>query len=209
MAPLGLTADANNNNDNGSPISLLWAHQLRREHAAIVAQLDELKRLHPSSASELTKLVARTEKAEAAHTEIRKELDELKGAHQETVRDLEGLKRRRVEEEEVVEEGKGKDREERFRVEIEGLRQLLTRQGGQLSVLVDGVRMVQRQVEEERDGVVVEQKLLRNEDEISELRGLVQALEQRVGDAVTVVRDSVGCRKSGGEMTAGYIASFL
>ncbi|ERF69019.1 hypothetical protein EPUS_06706 [Endocarpon pusillum Z07020] len=188
MAPLGLTADANH---NGSPISLLWAHQLRREHAAIVAQLDELKRLYPpSAASELDKLVARTERAEAAYAEIRKELVALKGAQQETVRGLEGLEGRREEEMEG-----GKEREERFRVEIEGLKGLLMRQGGQLSALVDAVRKVQRRVEERRDGVV-EQKLLRNEEEISELRRLVQALEQRVGDAVTVVRDSVGCRDS-------------
>lgn len=195
MAPLGLTADSNSNTNNGTPISLLWAHQLRREHAAIVAQLDELKHLHPPSlASKLNKLVARTERAEAAHAEIRKELVQLKGTQQETVKGLEG----------------GKEREERFRAEIEGLRQLLTRQGGQLSALVDEVRKVQRRVEEGRDEKV-EQKLLRNEEEILELKGLVQALERRVGDAVTVVRDSVGRRTSdsGGEMTAGYIASVL
>ncbi|KAF7508342.1 hypothetical protein GJ744_009333 [Endocarpon pusillum] len=207
MAPLGLTADGNH---NGTPISLLWAHQLRREHAAILAQLDELKRLQPPSwASELDKLVARTERAEAACAEIRQELVELKGAQQETVRGLEGLKGRR-EEEVVVEEG-GKEREERFRVEIEGLKALLRRQRGQLSALGDEVRKVQRRVEEEEkkrngDGVVEQQqqqqqqKLLRNEEEILELRRLVQALEQRLeqrgGDAVTVVRDSVGCRDS-------------
>lgn len=93
--------------------------------------------------------------------------------------------------------------EERFRVEIEGLKALLTRQGGQLSALADQVRRVE-------EGGAVERKLVRNEEEIGELRRLVQVLERRVGGAVVaVVGDSVGGRKSDsdGEMTAGWIHS--
>ncbi len=202
MAPPELTANLANNNGSGSPISLLWAHQLRREHAAIVAQLEEIKELHPSSASELKKLVARTQKAEAGCSELRKEVHGLKGALQEMGRDLEVLKRRKEEGREREDE-----REERLRIEMEELRGLVSRQGGEFSALGDEVRKVQRQAEEERDGVV-EQKLLRTEDEVGELRSRIQVLEQKIEEAVTVVKDSVGCRKSDGEMTAGYILSF-
>ncbi len=60
----------------------------------------------------------------------------------------------------------------------------------------------------ERDGMV-EQKLLRTEDEVFELRSRIQVLEQKIGDAVTVVKDSVGCRRWDGEITAGYILSLF
>lgn len=196
MTPLGLSADPNNNGSgsgSGSPISLLWAHQLRREHAVIVAQLEEIKELHPSSASELKKLVVRTEKAEAAGAELKKELVEVRSALREMAGDVEVLRRR---------EKEGEERKEGFRVEVQGLRELLIRQRREFSALVDEVQKVQRQVEEVGNGEVLEQKLLQNEDEVLELRSRIQVLERKIGDAVTVVKDSVGYRKSDGAITA-------
>ncbi len=203
MGPPGLTANPPNNNGSGSPISLLWAHQLRREHAAIVAQLEDLKELYPSSASEFKNLVAQAEKAEAGCSEMREEVVGLKDAFREMGRDLEVLKRR---------EGEGREREdereERVRVQIEELRGLLSRQGGEFSALVDEVRMVLRQAGEER-GRMVEQRLLRAEDEVFELRSRIQVLEQKVRDGVTVVKDSVGRRRLNGEMTAGSLLTLF
>ncbi len=77
-------------NDLNSPVSLLWAHQLRKEHATIVAQLEEIKGLHPS-ASELKKLVTRTEKTEVATNNIRKDFTDLRTAHQKSVKSISGI----------------------------------------------------------------------------------------------------------------------
>jgi hypothetical protein len=171
-----------NSNSLNSPISLLWAHQLRREHTSIVAQLEELKALHPSAA-ELRILVARSEKAEASNGKLRKELTELKNAHLKTVNVLEGVKKAlRGQKEARAEDGVGR----------EGLKGNVERLSGLLSRLDGELKSFRREAEEGDEAI--EQRLLKREDEIDELRGLIQALDQRIGDAVTVIRDSVDCR---------------
>jgi hypothetical protein len=184
-------------NDLNSPVSHLWAHQLRREHATIVDQLGELKALHPS-AVELKKLVTRTEKVEAATTKFRKEFTELKSAHQKSVKVIEALENElqvkdRDREADLAAKGKN---EESFRVEIEALNESLRRQEGELAKFANDVRKKHGQHTE--ISAVIEQKLLQKEDEITELRILVQALDQKIGDAVTLIKDSVECPRTKG-----------
>lgn len=201
MAPL-ISHDLN------SPVSLLWAHQLRREHATIVAQLEETKELHPS-ASELKKLVTRTEKAEAASNKLRKEVAELKTAHQKTVKVVESWRRdlQVKEKAHTVSFADREEKEERFRLEIETLSELLKRQEGGLASVADEVRNIQNQAEEGNEAT--EQRLLQKEDEIIELRGLIRALDAKIGDAVTVIKDSVECAKTTGSFhSPGHCLDF-
>lgn len=184
-------------NDLNSPVSHLWAHQLRREHATIVDQLGELKALHPS-AVELKKLVTRTEKAEAATTKFRKEFTELKSAHQKSVKVIEALENElRVKERDREADLAVKlKNEESFRVEIGALDESLRRQEGELANVANDIRKTHGQHAE--ISAAMEQKLLQKEDEITELRILVQALEQKIGAAVTAIKDSVVCPQTKG-----------
>lgn len=184
-------------NDLDSPVSLLWAHQLRREHATIVAQLEELKELQPS-ASEREKVATRTEKAEAASSKIRKELVELKTAHQKTVKVVQALEKdlQAREEAHAAHLVADQKHEEAFRSEIKTLRELLTRREGKLAEVADRVRKIQRQVDD--GNAAMEQKLLRKEDEIFELRGLIGVLDHKIDNAVIVVKDSAECPKTTG-----------
>lgn len=186
-------------NDLNSPVSLLWAHQLRREHAVIVAQLEGLKELHPS-ASELKRLVARTEKAEASTNSIRKELSELKTAHQKTAKVIEALEKGL----QVKDKARAsadlaalEKHEESIRLEIKTCCERLTRHEGVLASTADELQKVRCQAEE--GNAAMEQKLLRKEDETAELRRSIQVLEQKIDDAVTVIKDSVECPKTTGE----------
>ncbi len=188
-------------NDLNSPVSLLWAHQLRREHASIVTQLEEVKELHPS-ASELKKVVTRTEKTEAAGSKIRKEFTELKYAYQKTVKRVEGLEKESKATEkaraaDVVARGK---HEEDFRLEIERLGESMKRQEGGLASTGEEVRKTRCQAVE--GDAAMEQRLLRKDDEIAELRSLIRALEQKLDDAVIVVKDSVQCPKTNGPLSS-------
>lgn len=179
------------------PVSLLWAHQLRREHAAIVIQLGEIKALHPS-ASELKKLVSRTEKAEAAITKLRKEIAELKRAQGKIgkvvgsfEKDVLGLKEKEKEREgnEVV----GRETEEGVRVEIERLNEVVMRQESGLAGMVDEVQRVEERVQK-GSAAMEERHRQRHAEEMAELRSMVLVLGQKVrGNAgpVTVVEDSV------------------
>jgi uncharacterized phage infection (PIP) family protein YhgE len=179
-------------NDLSSPVSLLWAHQLRREHAAIVTQLEELKELHPS-ASEVKKLVTRTEKAEAATNKIRKELTELKTAHQKTVKVVENIQKalQKTNEAHTADVSLREKSEENFRAELKALNDLVTRQGDELASTADELRGVHLQAEEENSAI--RQKLQQKEDDLTELRSLIHALDQKVDDAVTVIKDSIEC----------------
>lgn len=184
-------------NDLNSPVSLLWAHQLRREHAQVITELQQLKSLHPS-ASELKKFVTRNEKAEAASKQIRKELTELRNAHQKNVKVTEALEKELNARERAYGEDSAarKKQEESVRVEIKRLGERLARQEDELTGIAEAVQKVQCHAEE--GNVAIEHELAEKEDAIVELRGLLRALEQRVGDAVTVIKDSVECCKETG-----------
>ena len=177
-------------NDLNSPVCLLWAHQLRREHTTIVAQLEELKSIHPS-ASELKKLVTRTEKAEAATNKFRKDLTDLKTAYQKNVKVVAGLEKEFRAHEKACAVGVSarEKNEESSRQEIEGLRDVLTRQGAELAGTADQLSNVRDRAEEEN--AAMRQKLVQREDEVVELRQLIQMLQRRIEGVVTVVKDSV------------------
>lgn len=76
-----------------SPTSLLWAHQLRREHIALVSSLSDLKSSTTASiASTSSTLTARLDKLECILDETRAELENIKRlvGELETGRDREG-----------------------------------------------------------------------------------------------------------------------
>jgi hypothetical protein len=188
-----------------SPVSLLWAHQLRKEHNTIVAQIEELKALHPSE-SEFRRLLARSEKAEAAFNKLRKEVTELRTAHQNNVNVIEGLtKDLQVKEKgHEVNVAAREEKEESLRLEIKAMSEALTRQKGELGSIAAEVQNVQNQAEEGNEAV--EQRLLQREDEMVELRSLIQALDQKISDAVTVVKDSVECAHPDGQFLFDFVA---
>jgi chromosome segregation ATPase len=184
-------------NDLNSPVSLLWAHQLRREHATIVAQLEELKALHPS-ASELKKLVTRTEKTEAATNKLRKDFTDLRAAHQKNLKNISGIAEdvRAHQKAHAGDVAVREKIEQSFQHELEAFREALTLQEGEVASAADELENVRRLAEDGK--AAMEQKLLRKEDEIVELRSRIQALEQRIEDEITVVRDSVECPRTTG-----------
>jgi hypothetical protein len=62
-----------------TPTSLLWAHQLRREHIALVSSLSALESSTATSITSATiVLTNRLDKLESVLNEIRVELDEIK-----------------------------------------------------------------------------------------------------------------------------------
>lgn len=173
-------------NDLDSPVSLLWAHQLRREHAAIVVQLEKLQDQHAPSPSELKRSVSR---AEAASAKIRKELSELRTAHQKTAQATEALRRdlqaQTTTALEVVDIRREEQRHvESLRSEMRSLTALVERQQGELAGLAVEVRRMQQSRIEGRE-------VVQEGDEIAVLRGRLDASGQRVVEAVTVVNDSV------------------
>ena len=174
-------------NDLNSPVSLLWAHQLRKEHATIAAQLEELRELH-SPASELKSLVKR---AEIDRDRFRKEVSELNVAHQKTLKVVEVLKKDLQEKENADEADMAarRENEESCRVEMSRLGELLTRQEALLASTAEEVRKIHCQAEE--GSATMAQKLLQRDDEVTQLRGLIQALDRKSGDAVTVSKDNL------------------
>ena len=171
-------------NDLNSPVSLLWAHQLRREHATIAAQLEELRELH-SPASELKGLVRR---AEIDRDRFRKEVSELNVAHQKTLKVVEVLKKD-LQEKEKADMAARRENEESCRVEMSRLGDLLTRQEALLASTAEEVRKIHCQAEE--GNATMAQKLLQRDDEVTQLRDLIQALDRKSGDAVTVSKDNL------------------
>jgi len=188
-----------------SPVSLLWAHQLRREHATIVAQIEELKALHPS-ASEYKRLLTRSEKAEATCNKLRKEVAELGTAHEKTVKVIERLTKDLQVKENAhrANVAAREEKEEGLQLEVKALSEALTRQQGELCSIADGVQNVQNQVEKRNEAT--EQRLLQGENGMAELRRLIEALDQKIGDAVTVIKDSVECTKPDGQFLFDKVA---
>lgn len=188
-----------------SPVSLLWAHQLRREHATIVAQIEELKALHPS-ASEYKRLLTRSEKAEATCNKLRKEVAELGTAHEKTVKVIERLTKDLQVKENAhrANVAAREEKEEGLQLEVKALSEALTRQQGELCSIADGVQNVQNQVEKRNEAT--EQRLLQGENGMAELRRLIEALDQKIRDAVTVIKDSVECTKPDGQFLFDKVA---
>ena len=191
-------------NDLNSPVSLLWAHQLRKEHATIVAQLEEIKGLHPS-ASELKKLVTRTEKTEVATNNIRKDFTDLRTAHQKSVKSISGIEEnvRTLQRVHTGDVAVREENEESFRHKIEAVGQALRLQRAEMASTADELKTVRSLVEERN--AMMEQKLLQREDEIAQLRSLIQALQQRIDAGITVVRDSVECHKVIGSFFSPFL----
>lgn len=184
-------------NDLNSPVSLLWAHQLRREHTTIVAQLEELKSIHPP-ASELTKLVTRTEKAETTANKVRKDFTDLKTTHQKNLKAVAGLEKefRAHEKSCALGISAREEIQEGLRHEIEELREIVTRQGAELAGTVDELSKARAQVEEQN--AATRENLLQREDETAELKNLIRRLERAVDGVVIAVKDSVQFPRSPG-----------
>jgi chromosome segregation ATPase len=188
-----------------SPVSLLWAHQLRREHATIVAQIEELKALHPS-ALEHKRLVTRSEKAEATCNTLRQEVAELRTGHEKTVKVIEELTKD-LQVKENTHRGNDAAREEKeegLQLEVKTLSDALTRHQGELCSIADEVQNLQNQVEERNEAT--EQRLLQRENGMAELRRLIQVLDQKIEDAVTVIKDSIECTKPDGQFLFDSVA---
>jgi chromosome segregation ATPase len=173
-------------NDLNSPVSLLWAHQLRREHATVVSELQELKSLHPS-ASELKKMMANTQKAEENIRKVRRELVELRTDHQKTVKSVEALKKEVQTMKEAVRHGATdlavwrddqKQLGNSLRFEIQNLREFATVRGEETTGVVDEIRNAQNRMKEER--VTIEQELKKRDDQISEVRDLIRERYQEL-----------------------------
>lgn len=141
----------------------------------VVSQLQELKDLHPST-SDMKKMMAKTEKAEENTSKVRKELVELRTAHLKTVKAIDALRKGSQElvEAHAADVKIREEREKSLEVEMRELKKLLTLRGDEFANAADKLRNAHNDFE--RGKVVMEQQAMRREDELSEMRDLIQSL---------------------------------
>ena len=162
-----------------SPGSLLWAHQLRREHSALLTRIDDLTRAVSSvSTTQLNKIAAQAIRAEKTSSEI-------ESAHAKLIQ---GLDR-------ACEHGKA----------LEGQ---IARVAGRLDISEEGILGLQRDVrtiQERHNGgsgarlAAVERRIQEGQEEreleVQELKAQVRDLQNRlpdvIKDGVIGVRDSM------------------
>lgn len=125
------------------PASLLWTHQLRREHKALVARLDQLesKLASKDSGDAVQSLITRLDGFEAQVGEMKGEL----GRVAEIRRLVEELRAWR-DREEIERQERGRIMEEREVERGENLREELT---GKIRVLEDMARDLKEKMESE------------------------------------------------------------
>lgn len=95
--------DMNTASSLNTPISLLWAHQLRREHNALVSRIEELATTANTTANavlplQLKKISAQADKADAraasvevANSKLRREVEELRAQVEQREEELGNL----------------------------------------------------------------------------------------------------------------------
>lgn len=157
-----------------SPASLLWAHQLRREHNTLVSRLDALEETLASSSA---KAITTTEELKSDLETRVKEVGDVLGVTQGEVEMIKGG----IEElngwKEVFEQsqreavGKWERKEEEWRREREKREEARQLVEGGLREILDGVRELKRVVEEmgrEREQEKEKEKERDKEKEMSE-----------------------------------------
>lgn len=175
-------------NDLTSPVNLLWAHQLRREHAAVVRELDNLKQTCPSAADH-NDLALQVRDKDANIAKMRKELDDLKAAHHKAIEafgalkvDLEKEKLKFRTETEAQEE-----RQNAVYSRLDNLNQCFERQDGELREVASEIRQKIAQSKAKESP--------KKGTDISELHELLKALDRKLDGAVVVVKDSLEQRE--------------
>lgn len=77
--PVLLSVAKNVVTPSSSPVSLLWAHQLRREHSALLARIDDLaSAVSNVSSAQLKKITTQAATAETKSTDVESEQAKLK-----------------------------------------------------------------------------------------------------------------------------------
>ena len=183
-----------------SPISLLWAHQLRREHGLLLSRIDHLTTLINSShisPAQAKKIVTQAEKAEARFgtaeagvAKLLKENDILKKELRESLQGLEVIEEAQSvvelrvlgcedEVRETMEKFKMwktglEDRIERMRTEISTK---IDREGGDLRSWIDWVKALEAKVDGLHHGVEIVKDSMEERQSETHDEGMVPRLQ--------------------------------
>jgi predicted nucleic acid-binding Zn-ribbon protein len=177
--PTSSSVGKSNANSLSSPVSLLWAHQLRREHSALLGRVEGLARaISNISSAQLNKIAAQVAKAERKSSNVESEQAKLK-------KELD----RACERERRIEEGLTR-LSDRLEVSAESI-----------PALHENVRTIKDRVEKDLINrlAFVEHKLQKDAEErerqVRELKAEVRDIQSRstdiVKEGVIGVRDSM------------------
>ena len=162
-----------------SPVSLLWAHQLRREHSALLTRIEDLtSAVSGVSTTQLNKIAAHATRSEKKSSEIESEHAKLKKEL-----DRAGDCRKALEENIARVSGRLDVSEESIRVLREDVR---TIEGRLSRDSIDRLTTVERRIQEDQE---------QRKQEVQELKAKVKDLQNRLPDLVKGgiigVRDSM------------------